>query len=234
MTSLLNPRMLASGVKAISAALAPPRVSHANKPDQTLDEWEDRLVKLETEYGRELTAKVKMPVLYGMVPKDSQDKDETTESEAGRLHTKIKAQLRNIAKARREMAGPKPMEGSEGYAQYIEKRGGKKGAKVLKDIATWDCYKGKGKGKGFQQGQWQRLRQGWTRRQGVRQRKGRRWQGRHAEGLLSVWVYGAHHQGLPEQHERPASRGGHPRDSLHRQRVEQWKKMPMKVTLGDS
>ena len=54
-----------------------------------------------------------------MMPKDLQDKvldefavnwDETTESEAGRLHTKIKATLRNIAKARREMAGPKLME----------------------------------------------------------------------------------------------------------------------------
>ena len=57
-----------------------------------------------------------MAVLYGMMPKDLQDKvlDECAvnwnETEAGRLYTKIKATLRNIAKARREMAGPKPME----------------------------------------------------------------------------------------------------------------------------
>ena len=77
------------------------------------------MVKLGTEYGQELTAKMKVAVLYGMMPKDLQGKvsdecavncDETTESEAGRLYTKIKATLRNIAKARREMAGPKPME----------------------------------------------------------------------------------------------------------------------------
>ena len=119
LTSSLNLRTLASGVKAITAVLAPPRVSQANRVDQTLDEWEDRLVKLGTEYGQELTAKVKVAVLYGMMPKDLQDKvldecavnwDETTEAEAGRLFTKIKAQLRNIAKGRREMAGPKPME----------------------------------------------------------------------------------------------------------------------------
>ena len=119
LTSSLNPRTLASGIKAISAVLAPPRVSQASKADQTLDEWEDKLVKLGTEYGQELTAKVKVAVLYGMMPKDLQEKvldacavnwDETTESEAKQLYTKIKAQLRNIAKARREMAGPKPME----------------------------------------------------------------------------------------------------------------------------
>ena len=35
LTSSLNPRTLASGVKAISAVLAPPRVPQANKADQT-------------------------------------------------------------------------------------------------------------------------------------------------------------------------------------------------------
>ena len=49
---------------------------------------------LGTEYGQELTAKVKVAVLYGMMPKDLQDNfldacavnwDETTESDAGRL-----------------------------------------------------------------------------------------------------------------------------------------------------
>ena len=49
-------------------------VSQANKVDQTLDEWEDRLVKLGTEYGQELSAKVKTAVSYGMMPKDLQDK----------------------------------------------------------------------------------------------------------------------------------------------------------------
>jgi hypothetical protein len=119
LTSSLNPRTLASGIKAISAVLTPPKVIHSMKADHSLDEWEDKLVKLTTEYGQALTAKVKVAVLYGMMPKDLQEKildecavnwDQTTESEAATLLTKIKANVRNVAKARREMAGPKPME----------------------------------------------------------------------------------------------------------------------------
>ena len=119
LTSSLNPRTLASGIKAISAVLTPPRVTQAMKADHCLDEWEDKLAKLTTEYGQALTAKVKVAVLYGMMPKDLQEKildecavnwDETSEGEAATLLTKIKANVRNVAKARRELAGPKPME----------------------------------------------------------------------------------------------------------------------------
>ena len=119
LTSSLNPRTLASGIKAISAVLTPPRVTQAAKADQVLDEWEDKLVKLNVEYGQELSNKVKVAVLYAMMPKDLQEKvldacavnwDETTEGDAGKLYNKVKSQLRNLAKARREMQGPKPME----------------------------------------------------------------------------------------------------------------------------
>ena len=119
LTSSLNPRTLASSIKAIAAVLTPPKVTQAMKADHSLDEWEDKLVKLHTEYGQEVTAKVKVAVLYGMMPKDLQEKildecavnwDQTTESEAATLLTKIKSNVRNVAKARREMSGPKPME----------------------------------------------------------------------------------------------------------------------------
>ena len=62
----------------------------ASQQGQILDEWTDKLVKLGTEYGQELTSKVKVAVLCGMMPKDLQDKDldacavnwdETTNSE---------------------------------------------------------------------------------------------------------------------------------------------------------
>ena len=52
-------------------------------------------------------------------------------------------------------------------------------------------------------------------------RKARQWQGRHAEGLFWVWVYGARQQELLEEHECPTSGGGRPRNSLHRQSSEQ-------------
>ena len=92
-TSSLNPRTLASGIKAISAALTPPKVTQATKADHCLDEWEDKLVKLNTEYSQSITAKVKVAVLYGMMPKDLQEKildecavnwDQTSEVETRR------------------------------------------------------------------------------------------------------------------------------------------------------
>ena len=76
-------------------------------------------MKLTTEYGQALTAKVKVAVLYGMMPKDLQEKildecavnwDQTSEAQAAELLTKIKSNVRNVAKDRRERSGPRPME----------------------------------------------------------------------------------------------------------------------------
>ena len=119
LTSSLNPRTLASGIKAISAVLIPPKVNQAMKADHYLDEWEDKLAKLNIEYGQNVTAKVQVAVLYGMMPKDLQEKildecavnwDQTNEGQAAALLLRIKSNVRNVAKARREMAGPRPME----------------------------------------------------------------------------------------------------------------------------
>ena len=119
LTSSLNPRTLASGIKTISAALNPQRITMASKADAVVDEWEDKLVKLQTEYGEVLSSKMKVAVLYSMMPKDFQEKvldacavawDGTTEAGAGVLYEKVKIQIKNLAKARREMQGPKPME----------------------------------------------------------------------------------------------------------------------------
>ena len=77
---------------------------------------EDRMANLSTEYGQVLSAKMKVAVLYTMLPKDLQETvldecavnwDETPEAEAGVLFTKIKGHIKNI---RREMSGPRPME----------------------------------------------------------------------------------------------------------------------------
>ena len=119
LTSTMNPRTLASGIKAISQVLNPPKINQAVKADAILDEWEDKLTKLSTEYSQALTSKMKVAVLYSMLPKDMQEKvldactvawDGTSEGDAGLLYQKVKAQVKNIAKARREMMGPKPME----------------------------------------------------------------------------------------------------------------------------
>ena len=166
LTSSLNPRTLASGIKAISSVLSPGKVNQATKADNEIEQWEDRVAKLHSEYGQDLSAKMKVAVLYSMLPKDLQERvidecavnwDETPEETARVLFVKIKNQIKNIAKSRREMSGPKPMEvdavmdwsewsswgqqegtcehsgekegeHEEAYVQYIGK-GGKKGGK---------------------------------------------------------------------------------------------------------
>ena len=119
LVSTLNPRTLASGIKAISGVLNPTKITNAAKADTMLDEWDDRLAKLRTEYSQDLTSKMKVAVLYSMLPKDLQERvldacsvawDGTTEGDATELYAKVKAQVKNFAKARRELQGPKSME----------------------------------------------------------------------------------------------------------------------------
>ena len=119
MCSTLNPRTLASGVKRISDVLVPGKISNAAKADQAIDNWEDKLKKLDVEYGEELSNRVKVAVLYSMLPKDLQEKaldkcgvnwDSTDESKAGEIYERVKQEVKNIARSRREMINPKPME----------------------------------------------------------------------------------------------------------------------------
>ena len=119
LTASLNPRTLASGIKAISSVLSPGKIGQAAKADSELECWQDRMAKLSTEYGQVLSAKMKVAVLYSMLPKDLQERvldecavnwDETPEKEAAEMFTKLKGQIKNIAKSRREMIGPKPVE----------------------------------------------------------------------------------------------------------------------------
>ena len=74
LVSTLNPRALASGIKAISAAISPARVTQATRADHALDEWEHKLAKLHTEYGQRLTSKMKVAVMYAMMPRDLQER----------------------------------------------------------------------------------------------------------------------------------------------------------------
>ena len=70
LSSTLNPRTLASGVKAISQVLNPGKIINAPKADSMIDAWEDKTAKLSAEYGEEVSAKMKVAVLYAMLPKD--------------------------------------------------------------------------------------------------------------------------------------------------------------------
>ena len=85
----------------------------------------------------------------------------------------------------------------EANIQYIGKQKGRQGIprilqRLCRDWAHAVGLPQKARAE-FRQGLWvwQRSQRRWIRRQRVQQRIGRRWQGRHAEELLRVWVYGA-------------------------------------------
>ena len=99
LSSTLNPRTLASGVKAISQVLNPGKIINAPKADSMIDAWEDKMAKLSAEYGEEISAKMKKALLQAMVPKDLQeivlDKcavnwDGAKEAEAAAIYGKVK------------------------------------------------------------------------------------------------------------------------------------------------
>ena len=122
LSSSLNPRTLGSGIKAISAVLNPGRVTNAAKADHAIEAWEDNLAKLAKEYGEVISAKMKVAVLYAMLPKDLQERaldkcavswGNASEDDAKLIFTKIREETKNVAKSRRDMATPKPMEVDE-------------------------------------------------------------------------------------------------------------------------
>ena len=115
----LNPGTLASGAKAISQVLAPTKIVNRPKADIAIEAWEDRVTKLSIEYGEGISAKMKVAVLYAMLPKDLQERvldkcavswDGAKEDEAASIYNVVKEEVKNIAKSRRDMSTPKPME----------------------------------------------------------------------------------------------------------------------------
>ena len=52
LTSSLNPRTLASGIKKISAVLSPNKITQAAKADVEIEQWEDAMAKLSVETTR--------------------------------------------------------------------------------------------------------------------------------------------------------------------------------------
>jgi hypothetical protein len=106
-------------VKLISQVINPAKIVDARKADVAIEMWDDKLVKLSTEYGEKLSDKLKVAVLYGMLPKDLQERaldkcainwDQTKEGDATLILTKIKEEVKNVAKSRRDMVTPRPME----------------------------------------------------------------------------------------------------------------------------
>ena len=115
----LNPRTLATGIKMISQAVSPTKITHGTRADVAIGAWEHHLAKLSAEYGEVISSKMKVAVLYTMLPKDLQERvldkcavnwDGANEKEAALIYLKVKEDVKNVAKSRRDMVTPKPME----------------------------------------------------------------------------------------------------------------------------
>ena len=115
----LNPRTLASGVKAINQVIILPKISDPKKMDVAIEQWEDKAVKLMIEYNETISNKLKLAALYRILPKEFQEKlldrcsvnwDTIKEEEAEKILTMSKDEFKNIAKSRKEACRPVPME----------------------------------------------------------------------------------------------------------------------------
>ena len=157
LSATLNPRTPASGVKAISQVLNPGKITNAPKADSMIDAWEDKMAKLSAEYGEVISAKMKVAVLYAMLPKDLQERvlhkcavnwDGAKELEAAVIYGKVKEEVKNIAKSRREMITPKPMEVDRVQTDWAWNDEAKETENYEEDVETDENqinYVGKGK-----------------------------------------------------------------------------------------
>lgn len=108
LSSSLNPRMLTSGIKAISMVRSPWKITKAAKADREFELWEDRMAKLNSEYGQQLSNKVKVAVPHAILRKDLEERvldecavnrGETPEKDAGILFSKVKVQINTLRRA---------------------------------------------------------------------------------------------------------------------------------------
>ena len=72
--SELQPQTLASGLKALTAVHNPPKILDIKRMDIQLEEWEAKMERLTVEYSEHISGKVKLAILYGVLPQEVQEK----------------------------------------------------------------------------------------------------------------------------------------------------------------
>ena len=163
LTAIHNPKTLASGLKALMAVHNPPKICDIKKADIQIEEWETKMESLAIEYSEHVSGKVKLAVLYGMLPQAIQermlDKSRTqwghiNDDEVARTFRAIVDEAKDIAKSRREQCVPSPMDISEVHQEALNPSGGS----LEDEWDEWQDYnvnaiwygasKGKGKSKG--------------------------------------------------------------------------------------
>ena len=161
LASNANPKTLASGLKCVNSVHNPPRIAEVRQMDICIEEWEARLGKLNLEYGEVLTSKVRLPLLYGMLPREVQEKvldrcriqwSSLRDDDVTRTVQSVIKEFKELAKARGDQCVPTPMDvsavagddtadahpsgGEDDWFQHDD----------WQDIEVQAVYKGAGKG----------------------------------------------------------------------------------------
>ena len=148
----------------MKAVLNPQKVVDVRKAENMIDSWEEKVVKMKIEYLEEISPRMKIALLYAMLPKELQDRildkcaviwSKTTTAD---FHTyiSIKEDVKNISKSRKDQGTPQPMDGVvfTNHVQYDWRLEGAEDSGQLGAGGYDQCedvhvdYIGKGKGKG--------------------------------------------------------------------------------------
>ena len=96
----------------------PPRVAEVRQMDICIEEWESKLEKLSLEYGVVLSSKVRLAVLYGMLPLEDQEEvldrcriqwSSLRDDDVTRTEQSVIEEAQELAKARRDQCVPTPI-----------------------------------------------------------------------------------------------------------------------------
>ena len=83
----------------------PPKIVEPKRADLAIEMWEDKLIRLNIEYGETLSSKMKVAVLCTLLPKDLQEKvldkcavswDKVKETDAAMIFGRVKDEVKNI------------------------------------------------------------------------------------------------------------------------------------------
>jgi hypothetical protein len=116
-----NPKTMARGVRLLCEVTNPPKIKDLANIETEINKWEEKALMLQTQFGEELTNKMKIAVFTNMMPVNIQEHIYSTLEEAtlyGTVKEKVRAMVQNKIAAN---MGPAPMDiGEVGHKMDFE------------------------------------------------------------------------------------------------------------------
>lgn len=169
--NISSPKTLATAVVAMRNVQNPGKINDAMKVESAIDDWEDKITKLENDFGEKLSFPMRIATLYGMVPKEMQDRlldkcqinwTKRSETEAKNEYSILKQEMKNYSRARKNDRVPMDCSAVTSgdwheCATYPEEAGAGHADQAFAADGYWAeseydinyIGKGKGKGKGY-------------------------------------------------------------------------------------